>query len=129
MIINANHASTRFFRRVRTFESGEIYNLAWEDGNFATHWKTREIDGYIADYQVKDVDDDGEEDLVVGVVDFGSITDRKGTSTILFFKLSELGDSGMSNGKIVMTKACRGGPLRPPYGEPTGVPYVSLLVK
>jgi hypothetical protein len=29
-----------------------------------------------------------------------------------------------------MIKACRGGPLRPPYGEPAeGVPYVSLLVK
>ena len=87
LIINANHASTRFFRRVRTFESGEIYNLVWEDGNFATNWKTREIDGYIADYQVKDVDDDGEEDLVVGVVNGDSVLDRKGTSNILFFKL------------------------------------------
>jgi hypothetical protein len=87
LIINANHASTTFFKRVRTFETGEIYDLVWEEGNFATNWKTREINGYIADYQVKDVDDDGEEDLVVGVVNLEGVLDRKGTSNIFFFKL------------------------------------------
>jgi TolB-like protein len=89
LIINANNASSSMFRtgRVRSFESAQIYDLVWEDGNLATLWKTREINGYIADYQVKDVDNDGDEELVVAVVDFGGITDRKGTSTILFFKL------------------------------------------
>ncbi len=66
---------------------GEIYSLIWQDGNLDTHWKTREINGYIADFQVKDVDNDGEEELLAGIVDFGSITDRKITSNILFFKL------------------------------------------
>ena len=54
--------------------------------------KTRELDGYIADFQVKDADNDGEEELVVAVVapsqagDKGAF-DKKPTSSILFFKL------------------------------------------
>ena len=43
--------------------------------------------GYIADFQVKDADNDGEEELVVAVVDTGAMFDRKATSNILFFKL------------------------------------------
>jgi hypothetical protein len=87
VIINKNHRSSRLSDRVRNFEMGEIYSLVWQDGYLDTHWKTREINGYISDFQVKDVDNDGDEELVVAVVDLGSITDRKVTSNILFFKL------------------------------------------
>jgi hypothetical protein len=66
---------------------GEVYSLIWQEGYLDTQWKTREINGYISDFQVKDVDNDGDEELVVAVVDLGSITDRKVTSNILFFKL------------------------------------------
>jgi TolB-like protein len=87
VIINRNHRSSRLSDRVRNFEMGEIYSLVWQEGYLDTHWKTREINGYISDFQVKDVDNDGDEELVVAVVDLGSITDRKVTSNILFFKL------------------------------------------
>ena len=87
VIINKNHRSSRLSDRVRSFEMGEIYSLVWQEGYLDTHWKTREINGYISDFQVKDVDNDGDEELVVAVVDLGSITDRKVTSNILFFKL------------------------------------------
>jgi hypothetical protein len=87
VIINKNYRTSRLTERVRNFEMGEIYSLVWQDGYLDTHWKTREINGYIPDFQVKDVDNDGDEELVVAVVDLGSITDRKITSNILFFKL------------------------------------------
>jgi TolB-like protein len=88
VIINKNDTSgTRLFDRIRFYDSGEIYNLVWEDGTFITNWKTKKIDGYISDFQVKDVDNDGEVELVVSVVDLGGITTRKGTSKIYFYKL------------------------------------------
>ena len=86
VIINKNHRSSRLTERVRNYEMGEIYGLVWQDGYLDTHWKTREINGYISDFQVKDVDNDGDEELVVAVVNFGSITEKV-TSNILFFKL------------------------------------------
>jgi TolB-like protein len=88
LIINKNYSSSSgLLDRVRAFDSGEIVNLIWDDGSLKVNWKTRELNGYITDYQIKDADNDGNEDLVVAVVDLGGMTDKKGTSNILFFKL------------------------------------------
>ena len=88
MIVNKNNTSgTRLFDRVRSFDKGEIYGLAWDEDTLVTNWKTREINGYISDFQVKDADNDGEEDLVISIINPGSITGKKATSNILFFKL------------------------------------------
>ena len=87
IIVNKNERSTRFLDRVRSYETGEIYSLIWQEGSLDTQWKTREINGYISDFQIKDVDNDGNEELVVSVADLGGTTARKGNSNILFFKL------------------------------------------
>jgi TolB-like protein len=87
VIVNRNYGSFGFLDRAKTYEAGEVYSLVWEGDSLATNWKTREVIGYISDFQVRDVDNDGEEELVAVVVDPGAITDRKGTSNILFFKL------------------------------------------
>jgi hypothetical protein len=87
VVVNKNMSSTTdWVDKIRRFEKGEIYNLVW-DGAFTTNWKSKEIGGCITDFQIKDIDNDGEEELVVAAVDIGAITDRKGTSNILFFKL------------------------------------------
>jgi hypothetical protein len=88
VIINKNLTSgTRLFDRARSFDKGEICGLVWDGDNLITNWKTREISGYITDFQVKDADNDGEEDLVISIINEGSITGKKATSNILFFKL------------------------------------------
>jgi len=88
VIINKNHRSgTGLFDRARSFDKGEIYSLAWDADNLVTDWKTREIGGYITDFQVKDADNDGEEELVISIINEGSIMGKKATSNILFFKL------------------------------------------
>ena len=88
VIVNKNISSTTdWVDKLRRFEKGEISNLVWDDGTLITNWKTKEIGGYISDFQTIDIDNDGEEELVVATIDLGDITDRKGTSNILFFKL------------------------------------------
>jgi len=97
LIVNKNEFTTgQFFERVRSYEKGEIFNLVWEEDRLVPNWKTREIDGYIADYQVKDADNNGDVELVVAVVlPAASISDEgvsavlsgKKRSNILFFKL------------------------------------------
>ncbi len=96
LIVNKNEFTTQLFEKVRTYEKGEVFNLVWEEDRLIPNWKTREIEGYIADYQVKDADNDGNVDLVVAVVSppapiseegiLASLS-RKKTSNILFFKL------------------------------------------
>jgi len=93
VIINQNSSSgTRLFDRVRNFNKGVIYNLAWDDTTLTPNWKTREINGYISDFQVKDVDNDGEEELVIAVVlppeeGVEGIFSKKVRSNIHFFKI------------------------------------------
>jgi TolB-like protein len=94
IIINKNEPTSRLFERARSFEWGEIHCLSWDDSELITMWKTRQLKTYIADYQVKDVDNDGNDELIVAVT--GSMRDAEGLpgllskktiSNILFFKL------------------------------------------
>jgi TolB-like protein len=95
VVINKNEfGSGRVLERVRIYDKGEIHGLTWDQDELTTTWKTRQINGYIADYQVKDVDNDGNEELVVAVVGrtlagegMSGAFSRKSTSSILFFKL------------------------------------------
>ena len=69
IIINKNEFLTgNLSERVKIYEKAEIRGLTWEEDGLTTSWKTREIKGYIADFQFKDVANDGNEELVVAVV-------------------------------------------------------------
>ena len=89
VIVNRNISAlgSAAFERVRSFTKAEVVNMVWDENNFVKIWKTREMDGYIADYQVRDADNNGQDELVVGLVNSGDMFSRKRTSTIYFFKL------------------------------------------
>jgi hypothetical protein len=94
IIVNKNELMTRLFEKARSFETGEIHCLIWDQSELVTDWKTRSLKDYIADFQVKDADNDGNEDLVVAVVGRGETGEgisgllSKGIiSNIFFFKL------------------------------------------
>jgi hypothetical protein len=88
VIINKNEASLGVMERVKTYEKGEIVNLVWDEVNLIQNWTTQLLNGYITDYQIRDVDNDGEEELVAAVVTPGGALTGKATSVIVFFKLS-----------------------------------------
>jgi TolB-like protein len=86
VIIHKNYSEIGVFERIKTFEKGLIYDLVWDESRLVTNWNTREIPGYISDYQIKDADNDGEEDVVLAIINPGSVMDPKYTSNILFYK-------------------------------------------
>jgi hypothetical protein len=95
IIVNKNEfISGSLSERVKVYEKGEINGLIWEEDTLMPSWKTREIKGYIADYQVRDVDNDGNDELVVAVVTpfeseegVSGLLSHKSRSNIYFFKL------------------------------------------
>jgi len=90
IIINKNQLSgLGLLEKTKSFSSGEVHNLVWEQDMLLSTWKTREVDGYIADYQVKDADNDGNDDLVAAIAEShtSGAVGGKGTSYIMFFKL------------------------------------------
>ncbi len=69
VIVSRNTDTTgRYFTRFRLFKSGYITCLAWDNVGMYEKWKTREISGYISDYALADIDNDGKDDLVISVV-------------------------------------------------------------
>ncbi|MBW2649365.1 MAG: hypothetical protein JRC53_06120 [Deltaproteobacteria bacterium] len=57
----------RVMKNVRTFTRSEIYNLGWDGLGLAENWRTKKIQGYVADYQIKDIDNDGKDEVVLAV--------------------------------------------------------------
>jgi TolB-like protein len=87
IIIVKNLSSTnRLLQRVKLFTSAEVYDLEWDGMGIVENWRTKKISGYIADYQFKDIDNDGENEVVLALVLSvgGAIRDR---SVIVAYKL------------------------------------------
>jgi TolB-like protein len=89
LIMNRNISAfgTAMFEKAKTFNKSEVVNMIWDQNNFLKIWQTREMDGYIADYQIRDVDNDGRDELVVALVNRSDAFERKRTSTLYFYEL------------------------------------------
>jgi TolB-like protein len=61
----------RVLMYTRLLRKGQIDGLEWDGKELVTAWKTKEFSGYIADYAVVDIDNDGADELVAAVVTRG----------------------------------------------------------
>jgi len=68
IIVKNLSASGRIFKNIKAFTKSEIYDLEWDGLGMVENWKTRKIQGYVADYQFKDIDNDGRNDIVLAIV-------------------------------------------------------------
>lgn len=86
IIVKNLSSSGRMFQRVKLFTSAEVYDLEWDGMGMVENWRTKKINGYVADYQFKDIDNDGENEVVLALVLSvgGAIKDR---SVIVAYKL------------------------------------------
>jgi len=93
-IIIVKNLSTvgRLFRNVRLYSSSELYDLEWDGLGLVENWKTKKINGYVADYHLKDIDNDGQKEIVLALVlSVGAtITD---TSVIVVYEMNRQQDS------------------------------------
>ncbi|MGD0021870.1 MAG: FG-GAP-like repeat-containing protein [Smithellaceae bacterium] len=88
IIIAKNLSSVgRVFKHLKLFTSSEIYNLEWDGMGMAENWRTKKINGYIADYCFKNIDNDGKPKLVLALVSSvgASLQDR---SVIVVYELN-----------------------------------------
>ena len=65
VVVVKNHdTSGGIFSRVRIFSGGHFESLEWDNVGLSKHWKTRKFSGYISDYAVGDLNNDGQKELV-----------------------------------------------------------------
>jgi TolB-like protein len=88
IIIVKNLSSVgRIFRNVKVFSSSELYDLEWDGLGLFENWKTKKINGYVADYQFKDIDNDGQKEIVLALV-LSSGSMSTDTSVIVVYKMN-----------------------------------------
>jgi TolB-like protein len=68
IIVKNLSAAARLFRNVKAFSSSELYDFEWDGLGLLENWKTKKINGYVADYQFKDIDNDGQKEIVLALV-------------------------------------------------------------
>jgi hypothetical protein len=68
LLVKNISAAGGVMRNVKLYTSSQFYNIEWDGLGMVENWKTRKINGYVADYQYKDVDNDGEDEIVMALV-------------------------------------------------------------
>jgi len=64
LIVKNIDTSGGIFSRIRIFKSGYFECLSWDNVGLSPIWKTRKFSGYISDYTLGDIDNDGKDELV-----------------------------------------------------------------
>ena len=56
------------FEKLKIFDHGKITILSWQRDGFKKLWESKSYSGYISDYIIEDLDNDGIKELVFAVV-------------------------------------------------------------
>ncbi len=89
VIVLKNISSTgRVLKNAPAFTAAEVYAFEWDGLGLSELWRSKKINGYGADYQIKDIDNDGEDEIVMALVLSVGATIRT-NSCIVAYKLSK----------------------------------------
>ncbi|MDD5414348.1 MAG: hypothetical protein PHH96_05950, partial [Smithellaceae bacterium] len=78
----------RVLKNVKSYSGSEIYNFEWDGMGLTENWRTKKINGYVADYQFKDIDNDGQNEVVLALVLSAGAT-LQGKSIVAAYKLNQ----------------------------------------
>ena len=68
VVVRNKDAAHRLFSRLRLFQSGHIECLSWDSFGLTMKWRTQEMPGYISDYVIGDLDNNGSDEIVFSLV-------------------------------------------------------------
>ncbi|MBW1849261.1 MAG: VCBS repeat-containing protein [Deltaproteobacteria bacterium] len=91
IIVVKNHSvSGKLFKRYRRYSGAQVQSLTWNGLGLAPLWHTRKVSGYFSDYQLGDIDDDGDPEIIISVVSKRETTLEKGKSAVIVYELNTL---------------------------------------
>ncbi len=101
IIVNQNRSSTLgMSERFKSFSDGKITALSWDGISLNAIWESRKLTGCLSGFQIKDLDNDGLEDLVVSLVqDRGASLISKARSAIVSYRLDQKKEKEKGNVK------------------------------
>ncbi|MEA3429152.1 MAG: hypothetical protein U9Q84_08095, partial [Thermodesulfobacteriota bacterium] len=82
--------SGHLFKKFRHYSGATFESLSWDGLGLAKNWHTRKVSGYICDYAIGDIDNDGELELVAAIVSKRDVLGQKAKSTVITYDLAPL---------------------------------------
>lgn len=91
VLVVKNEAFTgRLFKNFRRYASGTFQALTWDGLGLNPLWQTQKISGYVSDYYLADMNNDGKQELVATVVSRRDNIITSPKSTVIWYDLSML---------------------------------------
>ncbi len=91
VLVVKNEAFTgRLFKNYRRYGSGTFQALTWDGLGLVPLWQTQKVSGYISDYYLADMNNDGNQELVATVVSRRDTILISPKSTVIWYDLSTL---------------------------------------
>jgi TolB-like protein len=87
-VINEFSSGTHI-ERIRSYQKGYVSGFSWDGLSLAAAWRTQDIPEYVADFQVKDVDNDGRDELVTVSVTKTFLKPSDTKSILMVFEIYE----------------------------------------
>jgi hypothetical protein len=84
VMVSQNTFKLDLVKRLRMYDTGRLVSLSWQGLGFAESWATPEISGYISDYQIRDIDNDGRDEIVLTAVSKGTLRSGASSSLLLY---------------------------------------------
>ncbi|MBC8198726.1 MAG: VCBS repeat-containing protein [Desulfobacterales bacterium] len=82
--------SGHLFRKFRHYSGAWFESLSWDGLGLAKNWHTRKVSGYICDYAIGDINNDGGLELVAAIVSKRDVLGQKAKSTVITYDLAPL---------------------------------------
>jgi hypothetical protein len=78
------------FKNYRSYGSGTFQALTWDGLGLTPLWQTQKISGYVSDYCLADMNNDGNQELIATVVSRRDTIISSPKSTVIWYDLSML---------------------------------------
>lgn len=89
-IVSRANEATGFFgqfaKEKRRYTNGKVVSLSFDGAQMTTNWETKVMQGYIADFTITDIDQDGREDILLLLLPKGK-AGTKAQSQIIAYRL------------------------------------------
>ena len=96
VLVIKNEAFTgRLFKNYRRYGSGAFHALSWDGLGLTPLWQTQKISGYVSDFYLADMNNDGNQQLVAAVVSRRDSIITSPKSTVIWYDLGPLTSSNL----------------------------------
>ena len=89
MVARHEELAKNMLKDFRSFSKAQIESMQWNGLGLVTQWKTQNFSGRASDFIVGDLDNDGQDELVIAVVSKeGTVAFTDSVSSLIAFDLN-----------------------------------------